>query len=122
MPPRTGGTAPMMGAKSISANNKGQAGIYNSPEDRGKQVSPTATTGDRRWKRTQEWTGPQNNNFVSEGPEGTMESSRAGSTVLTTTASNTGGKKWTPDTTPDKREKKGPCPRMTGGNTRKEDS
>jgi len=57
-----------MDAKSISAKNKGQAGTHNSPGDRENQVSPTTTTGDRRWERTQERPGPPNN-LVSEGPE-----------------------------------------------------
>jgi len=99
----------MPDAKSISAKNKGQAGTHNSPGDRENQVSPTTMTGDRRWKRTQERTGPQNNNLVSEGLEGPTETSRAGSLVLTTTVRNTNGKRWTPDTTPDKWEKKGNC-------------
>jgi len=63
-----------------------------------------------------------NNNLASEGPEGPTENSRAGSTVLTTTARNTSGKGWTPDTTPDKWERKGPCQKMTGGNRRREKS
>jgi len=77
-------------------------------------------TGDRRWKRTQERTGLHNNNLVGEGPERPTKTSQAGSTVLTTTARNRGGKRRTPDTTPDKWEKKGPCRGMTGGNKRRE--
>jgi len=110
----------MMDAKSISARNMGQAGTHNSPGDRENQVSPTTTTGDRRWKRAQERTGPHNNNLVSEGLEGPTETSRTGSLVLTTTARNTGGKRWTPDTTPDKCEKKGNGRRMTAGNIGRE--
>jgi len=110
-----------MDAKPISAKNNGQAGTPNSPGDREKQVSPTTTTGHRRWKRTQERTGPHNN-LVSEGPEVPTLTSQVGSNVLTTTARNTGGKRWTPDTTQDKWEKKGPCPRITGSNTGREKS
>jgi len=40
--------------------------------------------------------------------------------VLTTTARNTDGKRWTPDTTPDKWEKKGNCQKMTEGNRGRE--
>jgi len=109
-----------MDVKSISARNKGPAGTHNLPVDRENQVSPTTTTGDKRWKRTQERTGPHNNNLVSEGLEGPTENSRAGSIVLTTTARNTGGKRWTQDTTPDKWEKKGNCQRMTEGSTERE--
>jgi len=112
----------MMGAKSISAKNKGQAGTHNSPGDRENQVSPRTTTGDKKWKRTQERTGPHNHNLVSEGLEGPTQTSRAGSTVSTTIARNPGGKKWTPDTTPDKWEKQGPWQRMTGGNTNREET
>jgi len=110
----------MMDAKSISAKNKGQAGTHNSPGDRENQVSPTTTTGDRRWKRTQERIGPHHNNLVSERLEGLTETSQAGSIVLTTTARNTGGKKWTPDSTPDKWEKKGNCQRMIEENKGRE--
>jgi len=109
-----------MDVKSISARNKCQAGTHNPAGDRKNQVSPTTTTGDRRWKRTQERTRPHNNNLVGERFEGPMETSRAGSIVLTTTARNTGGKKWTPGTTPDKWEKKGNCRRMTEGNSGRE--
>jgi len=82
-----------MDAESISAKNKGQAGTHNAPGERENQVSPTTTIGDRRWKRTQARTEPHNNNHVIEGPEGPTETSQAGSTVLTTTARNTGGKR-----------------------------
>jgi len=91
----------MMDAKSISAKNKGQAGTHNSPGDRENQVSPTTTTGDKRWKRTQERTGPDNN-LAGEEPEGLITKSRAGSIVLTTIATNTDGKRWMPATTPAK--------------------
>jgi len=97
-----------MDAKSISAKNQGQAGTYNLPGDRENQVSPTTTTGDRRWKRTQEPTG-SHNNLAGEEPEGLITKSRAGSIVLTTIETNTNGKRWTPDITPDKWEKKGHC-------------
>jgi len=83
-------------------------------------VSPTTTTGDRRWKRTQERTGP-NNNLAGEEPEGIITKSRAESIVLTTIATNTDGKRWTPAITPDKWEKKGHHQKMTEGNTRKEE-
>jgi len=109
-----------MDAKSISAKSKGQGGTHYSPGDRENQGSPTTTTGDRRWKGTQERTGPDNNNLVSKGPEGPTENSRGGSTTVTRAARHTGWKRWTPDTTPDKCEKKGPCQRMTGGNRRRE--
>jgi len=62
-----------MDIKSISARNKGQAGTHNSPGDRENQVSPTTTTGDKRWKRTQERTGPHNNNLAEEEPEGLIK-------------------------------------------------
>jgi len=61
-----------------------------------------------------------NKNLGSQGPEGPMETSRAGNLVLTTIAKNTGGKRWTPDTTPDKWETQPPCQRMTGGNNERE--
>jgi len=77
------------------------------------------TTGDKRWRQAQERTGTPNN-LDSEGPEESTETSRAGSTALTICATNTGGKWWMPDTTPDKWEKEGPCPRMTGGNKERE--
>jgi len=111
-----------MDAKSISAKNKGQAGTHNSPGNRENQVSPTTTTSDRRWKRTQdsERTGPHNN-LAGEEPEGLITKSRVGSIVLTTIATNTDGKRWTPAITPDKWEKKGPCERITEGNTRREE-
>jgi len=54
---------------------EGQAGTHNSPGDRENKVSPTTTTGDRRWKRTQERTGHHNNNLGSERPEGPRETS-----------------------------------------------
>ena len=76
-------------------------------------------TGDKTWKRTQ-WRTGNSNNLVSEGPEGPIERSRGGSTVLTTSALNTGGKKWTPDTSLDKSEKEGQSQRMTAGNTGRE--
>jgi len=78
------------------------------------------TTGDKRWKLTPESAGPHNHSPVSERPEGPTETSRAGSIVLTTTARNTGGKRWTPDTTPDKWEKKEPCKKMRGGNRKRD--
>ena len=109
-------------AKSIAAKNKGQAITHSSPRDRENQVSPTTTTGDRGWKRTQERTGPHNKNLDSQGPEGPTETSQAGSTILTTTARNTSGKRRTPDTTPAKWEKEGPCQRMTGEKKRSEKS
>jgi len=77
----------MMDAKSILAKKEGQAGTHNSPQDRESQVSPTTTTGDRRWKRTQERTGPHNN-LAGEGPEGLITKSRARSILLRTTATN----------------------------------
>jgi len=110
----------MIDAKSILAKNEGQAGTQNSPGDRENQVSPTTTTGDRRWKRTQERTGPHNN-LAGEEPEGFITKSRAGTIVSTTIATNTDGKRWTPAITRDKWEKKGHCQRMTGGNTRREE-
>jgi len=110
----------MMDAKSISAKNKGQAGTHNSPEDRGNQVSPTTTTGDRRCKRTQERTGPHNN-LAGEEQEGLITKSPAGCIVLTTIATNTDGKRWTPAITPDKWEIKGHCQKITEGNTRREE-
>jgi len=91
----------MMDAKSISAKNMGQAGTHNLPGDRGNQVSPTTTTGDKRWKRTQERTG-LHNNLAEEEPEGLITKSRAGSIVSMTTATNTDGKRWTPAITHDR--------------------
>jgi len=82
----------MMDAQSISAKNKGQAGTHKSPGDRENQVSPTTTTGDRRWNLTQERTGPHNN-LAGEEPEGLILKSRAESIVLTTIAGNTEGKR-----------------------------
>jgi len=110
----------MMGAKSITAKNKGQAGTDNSPGDRENQVSPTTTTGDRRWKRTQERTGPHNN-IAGEEPEGLITKPRAGSIVSTTIVTNTDGKRWTPAITPDKWEKEEHCQSMTAWNTRREE-
>jgi len=110
----------MIDAKSISAKNKCQAGTHNSPGDRENQVSPTTTTGDRRWKQTDERTGAHNN-LAAEEPEGLITKSRAGTIVLTTIATNTDGKRWTPGITTDKWEKKGHCQRMTEGNTRREE-
>jgi len=80
-----------MDAKSISAKNNGQAGTHNSPEDRDNQASPMTTTGEKRWKQTQQRTGAPNN-LASEEPEGPMVKPRTGSTVSTTSAMNTGGK------------------------------
>jgi len=90
-----------MDAKSIHAKNKGEAGTHNSPGDRGKQVSPTTTTGDKRLKRTQERTG-SHKNLVEGEPEGLTTKSGAGSIVSTTIATNTDGKMRTPAITPDK--------------------
>ena len=67
---------------------KGQAGTHNSPGDRENQVSPTTTTGDRRWKQTQEKTGSTHNR-VGERPEGPITRLRAGSTVSIPTATTT---------------------------------
>jgi len=100
--------------------NKGQAGTHNLPGNRENQVSPTTTISDNRWKETQERTGPPEN-LVREGPAGPMKTSRAGNTVLMRHATNTGGKKWTPDTTQDKWEKKVPGQRTTGGNKETEE-
>jgi len=50
-----------MDAKSITAENKGQAGTHNSPGDRNNQASPTTTSSDKKLKQTQERTGPPNN-------------------------------------------------------------
>jgi len=105
----------MMDAKSIETKNKDQAGTHNSPGDRENQVSPTTTTGDQRGKPTQERTGPHNI-LAGEEPEGLITKSRAGSIVLTTSAMNTDGKRWTPATTHDKWKWKGHCQRMTEGN------
>jgi len=107
-----------MDAKSISAQNKGQAGTHNSPGDPENQASPMTTTGDRRLKRTHERTG-SHNNLVGGEPEGLITKSRAGSIVSMTIATNTDGKRWTPAITRDKWEKKGHCQRMTEGNTRR---
>jgi len=106
-----------MNAGYISANNKSQAGTHNSPEDRDHQVLPKTTIGDKRLKQTQKRTKPPNN-LVDKGPEGPMDISRAGSTFLTIRAINTGGKRWTPDTTPEMWETRSRCQRTTGGNTR----
>jgi len=81
--------------------NKGQAGTYNSPGDQEYQVSPTTTTGDKRWKRTQGRTG-SHNNLAGEEPEGLITKSRAGSIVSMTIATNTDGKRWTLAPTPAK--------------------
>ena len=83
-------------------------------------MSPTTTTGDRRWKRTQERKGPHNN-LAGEKPEGPITKSRAGKIVLTTIATNTDGKRWTPAITPDKWEKKGHRQRMTERNTKRQE-
>jgi len=88
-----------MDAKSILAKNKGQAGTHNLPGDRENQVWPTTTTGERRWKPTQERTGHPNN-VVDEGPEGPITKSQAESIVSTTTATTSDGKRWTPAITP----------------------
>jgi len=109
----------MIDAKSISAKNKGQAGTHNSPGDRENQVSPTTTTGDRRWKRTQERTG-SHNNLAREEPEGLITKSQAGNIVSTTIATNTDGTRWPPPTTPAKEEKMENCQRMTEGNTKRQ--
>jgi len=109
----------MMDAKSIAAKNKGQAGTHNSPGDRENQVSPTTTTGDSRWKQTQERTGAQKH-LGGEEPEGLITKSRAGSIVLTTVAKNTDEKRWTPATTPAKWEKKENCQITTEGNRGRE--
>jgi len=108
-----------MDVKSLSAKNKGQAGTHKLPGDRENQVSPTTTSGDRSWKRTQERTGPHNN-LTGQEPEGLITKSRAGSIILTTIATNTHRKRWTPAITPDKWEKKGDCQSMTEGITRRE--
>jgi len=105
----------------IHLSEKQGSGWYqNSPGDRENQVSPTTTTGDRRWKQTQERTGPHNI-LAGEEPEGLTTKSRAGSIVSTTTATNSDGERWTPAITPDKWEKKGRYQRMTEGNTRREE-
>ena len=75
----------MMDAKSISVKNKGQAGTHNSPGDLENQVSPTTTTGDKRWKQTQGRTG-SHNNLSGEEPEGLITKSGAGSIVSMTIA------------------------------------
>jgi len=109
----------MPDAKSSLAKNKGQAGTHNFPGDRENHVWPTTTTGDRRWKQTQERTGPHNN-LTKEEPEGLITKSRARSIVLTIIATKTDGKRWTPAITADKWEKKGHCQSMTEGNKRRE--
>jgi len=76
-------------------------------------------TGDRRGKRTHKRTGPPNN-FNSERPDGPMETSRAGRIALTTIATTTHKKRWTPAITPDKWEKEGHCRGTTEVNTRRE--
>jgi len=73
--------------------------------------------GDKKWKQTQKRTGPPNN-LVSEGPEGPITKSCAGSIVLTTSATTTDGKRWMAATTPDKWEKKGDCQERTERKTR----
>jgi len=105
----------------IHLRNKQRSGWYPQFTRRSrKQVSPTTTTGDRRWKRTQERTGPHNNNLIGERLEGPMETSRGGSIVLMTNARITGGKRWTPDITPGKWERKGNCRRTTEGSRGRE--
>jgi len=94
-----------MDVKFIWAKKKCQAGTHNSQEDRESQVAPMTTTGDRRWKRTQEKTWSHNNHVGGEA-EGLITKSRAGSIVSTTIATNTDGKRWTPAITPDELEKK----------------
>jgi len=81
-------------------------------------VSPTTTTGDRRWKPTQERTGSHNNNLNDEEPQGLIMKSRAGRIVLTTTATSADRKRWMPALTPDKWGKEGCYRRMAEGNTR----
>jgi len=85
----------------LGEKNKGQGGTHNSPGDRGNQVSPMTSTGDMRWKRTQERTGSRNSPVEGE-PEGLITKSRAGSIVSTTIATNIDGKSWTRDLTTDK--------------------
>ena len=89
-----------------------------------RRLRKPSVAHDQDWRQqmeaNQERNGLHNNNLVSEEPEGPMETSQPGSTVLKTTARNTGGKRYTLDTTPDKWEKKGPYQRMTGGNKRRE--
>ena len=102
------------------SENRGQAGTHNSPEDREDQVSPTTTTGDGRWKRTQEKTGCHNN-LVGGEPEGLITKSWAGSIVSTTIATKTDGKRWTQAITPNRWGKKGHCQSTTGGKTKREE-
>jgi len=84
-------------------------------------MSSMTITGDKRCKQTQERTGPHNNNLDSEGPEGPIETSRAGNIALTTTAMNTNGKRCTPAITLDRWEKKGHGQRTTDGNTKRKE-
>ena len=70
-----------MDAKSIQPKNKGQTGTHKSPGDREHQVSPTTTTGYRRWKQTQERTGPPHH-LIGEVPEEPITKLRAGSIVF----------------------------------------
>jgi len=103
------------GCQIYLSEKNSQAGTHNSPGDRDNQAWPTTRIGERRWKQTQGKTGPPNN-LVREGPPGPMEKSRAGSTVSTILLINSGGKRWKPETTPDKWQKKGPSQRTTEGN------
>jgi len=76
------------------------------------------TIGGRKWKQTQERTGPLNN-LGSEGPEEHTERSRAGSTVLTSRAMNLDGERWMPAVIPYRWEEKRHCRGMIEVNTRK---
>ena len=93
--------------------------IYQEIEKTKCRPRPRLATGDGSEPRR--GLGPTTTTSSEKGSKGPRRPHELGSLVLTTIARNTCGKKWTPDTTPDKWEKKGPCQRMTGGNTRKEE-
>jgi len=77
-------------------------------------------TDERRWKRTQESTGPHNDNLNNEEPEELIRKSRAGNIVAMTIATTTDGKRWTRTITPNKCKNKAHCRGTTRGYTRRE--
>jgi len=91
MPPGVGRTPTTTDAKSTLAQNKGQAGTHNLPEDQESPVSPTTMTGDKKGKQTQERTRSPNN-LNSERLLSLPGILTDGSTVATIRVATTHGK------------------------------
>jgi len=106
----------------IQMSEKQGSGLYPQFTRRSRQLS---VAHDHDWQQEMEGnpgedSAPQQQTRQPRARKAHVELT-GGSIVLTTIAKNTAGKGWTPNTTPDKWDKKGPCQKTTEGSNERDE-